>query len=80
MKQKLLTVIMFIVLGGIITIFVVQPFENSDLDAWRNEVSFSQYDTAVSLLQDSLDNPRNTYYDFLENATIDYTLLSHPTT
>jgi ABC-type glycerol-3-phosphate transport system substrate-binding protein len=80
MKNRIMSIALILIVSGLIAILIIQPFQSSDLDAWRNDVSFSQYNDAVELLQDSLDNPRNTYYDFFEDAIINYNLPSHDAT
>ena len=76
MKRRLIQGGMTVILVAIIAMFIFQPFQNSDLEEWSEDVTINDYLVALDILQDSLDNPRNTYYDFLEDVTIDYSLPS----
>ena len=78
--KRLINLSLIVFLGAIITLFIIKPFETSDLDQWSEEVSEHDYEVALGLLQDTLENPRNTYYDFLENIVKDYNLPNHETT
>jgi len=80
MRQKIIRITLSAILIGILAIFIIQPFQESDLEAWTDEVSFVEYETALRILQHSLDNPRNTYYDYLEDATTNYNLPTHTAT
>lgn len=77
MKQRLIRGIMSLGLIGIVALFFVNPFRDSDLAEWQEEVSVNDYLIAMDVLQNSLDNPRYTYYDFLENVEYDYDLMTH---
>lgn len=74
MRQRIIRIVLSVILIGVLAVFIIQPFEESDLAAWSEEVSFLEYNNAVTLLQGTLDNPRNTYYDYLETITVDYDL------
>lgn len=76
MKKRIFRASLLLALVAIIAIFIFQPFRSSDLEAWNEEVSFTEYTIALDILANSVDNPRFTYYDYLESVTIDYTLPS----
>jgi ABC-type glycerol-3-phosphate transport system substrate-binding protein len=65
---------------AIISLFIFNPFRNSDLQAWENEVSHQDYENALYILENSLENPRDTYYDYLEDIDVDYDLQDHNAT
>ncbi len=81
MRKRIVNTSLIVILVIILAIFIFNPFRGSDYEQWNEEVSFRDYQAAVEVLQDSLDNPRYTYYDYLENEVeIDYTLPSHDAT
>lgn len=76
-KKRILNIVMLATVILLITLFIIKPFQTSDLEAWRNEVSYAEYQTAIDLLRNSIEDGRYTYYDFLETVDIDYSLPSH---
>jgi ABC-type glycerol-3-phosphate transport system substrate-binding protein len=78
-KKRLLNLGLLLILVIVGVLYFNNPFEESDYDTWKEEVSYSDYAASVSLLQDSLDNKRNTYFDFLSEAEVDYSLPTYDT-
>ncbi len=76
-KKRLLNLGLIAILITIVALFFSNPFRDSTYEEWKNEISENDYLIALGLLQDTLETPRYTYYDFLENVPLDYAL---PTT
>jgi ABC-type glycerol-3-phosphate transport system substrate-binding protein len=77
MKKKLINLGLLIIVITALVLYFTNPFRDSDYEAWSNEVSYNDYKTSIQLLQDTIENGRYTYFDYLETAEIDYTLGSY---
>ncbi len=75
-RQRIFRLGFIVVLVVIISLFIFNPFRSSDLEAWSEEVSYQDYENALDILESSIDIPRYTYYDYLEDINKDYTLTS----
>lgn len=73
-KKRFMNILLVIVVVTIIMFVYANPFKESNLKEWQEEVDFLQYQSDIELLQDTLDVPRNTYFDYLEFVELDYTL------
>lgn len=75
-KKRIMSVVLIALLILIAVLIIVKPFRSSDLEQWRNDVSEERYLEALALLEGTLDNSRDTYFDYYEDIEIDYTLSS----
>ena len=75
-RKRIINLVLIIVLITTITLVFINPFQTSDYDMWNEEVTHHNYEVSLSLLEDTLENPRNTYFDFLEDVSKDYSLPS----
>ncbi|MDP2426403.1 MAG: extracellular solute-binding protein [bacterium] len=65
----------------IIAIIFINPFRQSDFDAWQEEVSYQDYLEALELMKQSEYITRFPYVSFLESMDdINYSLLNHQAT
>lgn len=76
-RKRILNILLFLTLTFLVVLFIFKPFKTSDLDEWSEEVSYTNYLSALELLETTLENGRYTYYDFLEEVVTDYDLPSH---
>lgn len=74
LKKRILNLTLAVIIVLAIVLFIVKPFQTSDLAAWEEEVSYQDYQVALSLLEDTIKDGRYTYFDFLEDITKNYTL------
>lgn len=75
-KKRIINLSLIVALVVVIALAVIKPFQTSDLETWRNEVSYQEYQNALNILESTLENPRFTYFDYLEDVTLDYSLPS----
>lgn len=73
-KKRLINIGLIAVIAVIAFLYIVKPFQKSDLELWRSQVSEADYLKAVALLEGTLDNPRKTYFDHLEDIEVNYDL------
>ena len=76
-KTRIVNLVLTLLLVGALALYIIKPFQTSDYEEWSNEVSYQDYMNAIALLDGTLENPRLTYFDYLEDVTHDYEL---PTT
>ena len=74
LKKRILSLSLVFIIIFAVVLLVVKPFQTSDLAAWEEEVSYQDYQTALSLLEDTIKDGRYTYFDFLEDITQNYNL------
>jgi len=77
MKKKIYSLVLIVLLILIAVVVIVRPFRKSDLEQWRNDVSKERYLEALDLIESNMDNPRYTYFDFLEDVDLNYDLPSN---
>lgn len=73
-RKRLTNIGLIVILVAIIALAIIKPFQTSDLKAWREEVSTQEYLDAIEFLESTTNNPRFTYYDYLKEVIIDYSL------
>ncbi|MBU1020180.1 MAG: hypothetical protein KJ847_03125, partial [Firmicutes bacterium] len=74
LKKRILSLSLVIIIVLAIVLFIVKPFQTSDLAAWEEEVTYQDYQAALNLLEDTIIDGRYTYFDFLEEVTKNYNL------
>jgi len=75
-RKRLINIGLIVILVVIVALVIIKPFRTSDLVAWREEVSTQDYLDALDFLEETTDNPRFTYFDYLEDINVDYSLPS----
>lgn len=78
MKKRLINLGLLLVIVLVGVLYFSNPFRDSDYESWKEEVSYNDYRVSVNLLQDTLENGRYTYFDFLETVEVDYSLPTQP--
>jgi len=76
-KKRIINLGLIALLILIVVVYIVKPFQSSDLELWRKQVSEDDYLKAIELLEGTLDNPRKTYFDYYEDIVLDYELTSN---
>ena len=59
-KKRIINLGLIALLILIVVVYIVKPFQSSDLELWRKQVSEDDYLKAIELLEGTLDNPRKT--------------------
>ncbi|MDC0558850.1 extracellular solute-binding protein, partial [Candidatus Izimaplasma bacterium] len=75
-RRRLMNIGLMVVLVTLVGLFIFKPFRTSDLVEWEKQATFDSYMSSLGVLQSTLEVPRNTYYDYLEEVTLDYDLPS----
>lgn len=77
-RKRIINLILLLIVATIVTIYFVNPFEQSDYEAWKEEVTEADYLEALALIESTVDpnTARFTYYDYIEDAVIEYDLPS----
>ncbi len=78
-KRRILNLLMIVLGIVLVALYIIKPFQTSDLEVWAKEVSEDDYLEALALIQASIEDGRYTYVDFLEDeaSNFDYDLPSH---
>jgi ABC-type glycerol-3-phosphate transport system substrate-binding protein len=80
MKQKLIKYTIILVLVGVILFYFFGTDRQSMIASYVQDLEEYSYQEAKQTLMDSMDNPRYTYMDFLDDATVISTDFSFETT
>lgn len=75
-RKRILNIVLLVILAGAVVLFFVNPFRESDLAAWSEDVSYNEYQTAIDILEATLDteNQRNAYVEYLSEVELNYNL------
>ncbi len=75
LKRLLKPLIFIVVLGSLFMLFFNNPFAKSDYQAWKDEISQTDYENAIAVIKGSTDYiTRYSYISFLDDNAITYGL------